>query len=180
MIRKFLINGFIIYHLLAIISWSFPDISPARNNFNVLFRSYMMWLGTWQGWEMFAPNPTAYSMIFKAQAIYQDGSQLTWGAPTYYVWKKNPTEKASTTNLERYRKWGVERITQDAQSYLWPTAVRYIKKRIMAEHPEKGEPRQIKLLRVWQDIPPPSPATLKDGLFKSEADYKNSYLFFVR
>ncbi len=121
MIRKTLINLFIVFHLFALVSWSMSRPSVTRSDFNVFLRPYMLGLGLWQGWEMFAPNPASRSVILKAEAVYPDGSVVSWKAPAYYAWKKNPTEEKSTAALERYRKWGAERISQDDYKPLWRT-----------------------------------------------------------
>ncbi len=60
---KLAISAFVTFHCCATIAWVIPD-SALKHQVAPWFRTYMLPLGLWQSWSMFAPNPvaTAYSL----------------------------------------------------------------------------------------------------------------------
>lgn len=50
------LSGYILFHLAATIAWVIPP-SPLKQELMPRFRYYMLPLGLWQSWGMFAPDP---------------------------------------------------------------------------------------------------------------------------
>jgi hypothetical protein len=50
------LSGYIVFHLTATIAWVIPP-SPLKQAMMPNFRLYMLPLGLWQSWGMFAPDP---------------------------------------------------------------------------------------------------------------------------
>jgi len=50
------LSGYIVFHLAATISWVIPP-SPLKQELMPWFRCYMLPMGLWQSWGMFAPDP---------------------------------------------------------------------------------------------------------------------------
>jgi len=126
-----LTKGLLAFHICAIISWTMPEPSEqvvkreipaqaldypmiANQEFfkNGLFRQYIITLGFWQSWDMFAPNPSNRDVWGSAVIEYKDGSEKQVNFPrvkTYGYLEKY--EK------ERFRKY-FERANLDRWSYL--------------------------------------------------------------
>ena len=145
LMRKFL-NLFIAFHLAAILIWSFPP-SGLRSVLYRPFYKYMMWMGLWQSWDMFSPNPLAVNIRVIAEITFKDGSKTNWEFPR--VEKLGYFERSQK---ERYRKWR-ERIRLDDFAPVWDDTARYIARR-QNRKPE-NPPVLVSLIRYWGDIPPP-------------------------
>jgi hypothetical protein len=62
------ISGFVLFHLTATVVWNIPD-SPLRRSMLPAFRPYMLPLGLWQSWWMFAPDPMSVTAVLDAEVI---------------------------------------------------------------------------------------------------------------
>lgn len=121
------------FHVLAITSWSLPKSSPGVLN-NMLeprgldwvlyandryvrvspVQQYILSLGLFQSWDMFAPNPTNKDIWCDAIVRYRDGSEKVYTYPR--VSEVNYAEKYV---IERYRKF-YERVNHDLFQWMWP------------------------------------------------------------
>lgn len=121
------------FHVLAITVWSLPPsspgvkrglVEPTRSEWLLYYndvylryspiRQYVLTLGFFQSWDMFAPNPTNRDIWCDAVVRYQDGSERTYQYPR--VFEANYFEKY---RIERYRKY-YERVNLDDFAFLWP------------------------------------------------------------
>jgi len=147
-IKRVVINGFIIVHLVAIFCWAIPLNSLLRTAINDRFSPYLLWSGLWQGWDMFSPNPRSFNTYLEAEITFRDGQQRVWKFP-----RMNELGYIERYFHERYRKWANDNVRLDANSALWPDTARYIARlHFNASNP----PQSVKLVRYWADIPPPS------------------------
>ena len=140
------INVFLIFHILAITCWCLPIgnnelISLCKEQ----VRSYFLWSGLFQAWDMFSPLPKSANTYVEANIIYKDGSRATWSFPRM--------EQLSLTNRyfkERYRKYA-ESLASEANDALLPDAARRIARlNSTPSHPT----RTVILVQKWSRIVP--------------------------
>jgi len=66
------ISAFVVFHLTATVVWNIPD-SPLKQCLIPAFRPYMLPLGLWQSWWMFAPDPMGETVVLEAEVIDAKG-----------------------------------------------------------------------------------------------------------
>ena len=66
------ISAFVIFHLSALIIWTIPPCA-IKERFQGPYRYYMLPLGIWQWWAIFAPNPVRENQILEAEVIDAKG-----------------------------------------------------------------------------------------------------------
>lgn len=76
---------------------------------------FLLRLGTWQYWDMFAPNPADTDVWMDAVVTFEDGTVTEGNFPRIYT--LSMPEKYLK---ERYRKF-VERANLDEHAFLWPS-----------------------------------------------------------
>jgi hypothetical protein len=119
-VKYIVINAFLVFHILAAVSWCMPIDSPLIPLCRRLVRPYFLWSGLFQSWDMFAPVPKGANTYFDAVVVYKDGSRKTWAFPR--MEQLSQTERCFK---ERYRKYA-EYFTRDETDALLPDAARYI------------------------------------------------------
>ena len=62
------ISAYVLFHVTATVVWIIPS-SPFRERASRLFTYYMIPLGLWQSWWMFAPDPMKTSLALEAEVI---------------------------------------------------------------------------------------------------------------
>ena len=118
--KRWAINLFIGFHVLAIACWCLPidtPLFPLRSGF---VRSYFLWTGLFQSWDMFAPIPKGANTYIEATLVYKDGSRKTWEYPR--MEQMNLKEQLFK---ERYRKFA-ENLQGGELDDLLPDAARHI------------------------------------------------------
>ena len=118
--KRWAINFFIGFHLVAITCWCLPFDTPPLPLCRSIVRPYFLWAGLFQSWDMFAPNPKRANTYIQAELRYQDGSRKAWTFPR--------VEEMSLTDKffkERHRKYA-DSLQRDELDELWPDAARYI------------------------------------------------------
>jgi hypothetical protein len=70
--RRWLISSFLIVHISAVLIWVMPGC-PIRQRMFGLASCYILPLGLWQAWAMFAPNPARDSVVLEAEIIDAKG-----------------------------------------------------------------------------------------------------------
>jgi hypothetical protein len=119
-VKYFAINVFLIFHLIAIPCWCIPSSSPLIPKVKDLIRPYMVWIGLFQNWDMFAPSPKAANQYLEAIVLYKDKPAQLWSFPRMEF--LSYTERY---RKERYRKFE-ENLPKTEYSALWPDAARFI------------------------------------------------------
>lgn len=163
--KRAALNVFIAVHVTFLVVWGLPS-SLFRTRLCEPITSYMIYLGLWHSWSMFAPTPLATHFDVRAQVAYQDGSTNEWIAPRMEelpLWERVPKE--------RYRKWR-ERIRIDEYMSIWDDTARFVARR-MNTNPT-NPPVEVKLTRYWVDIPPPNKTNDFQPMprsFKTEKEY---------
>jgi hypothetical protein len=162
-----LLKGLLLFHIIAIVSWSMPQTPAAISsgmvepsigewplvvNDNYVKTSpvaqYICTVGVWQSWDMFSPDPSRRDVWGSAEIEYQDHTVKEWTFPriaTYgYFWKY---EK------ERYRKY-FERGHDESFYWLWPDLCLWIARQNRGE--ANNPPVRVRLYRHLK-IPPEMP-----------------------
>jgi hypothetical protein len=86
------ISAFLVFHLTATVVWNIPE-SPLRQWLMPAFRSYMLPLGLWQSWWMFAPDPMRVTAILESEVIDAQGMRYIHEFPRVAAlpwWQKLP------------------------------------------------------------------------------------------
>jgi hypothetical protein len=87
-----LISAFVIFHLTATLVWVFPT-SPVRLALEPVVRPYMLPLGLWQSWWMFAPDPMRVTATLESEVIDAKGMRHLFEFPKVAElpwWQKLP------------------------------------------------------------------------------------------
>ena len=118
--KRLAINLFIGFHLLAVAFWCVPVDSPLIPLARDLVRPYFLWVGLFQSWDMFAPNPKGANTYLEATLVYKNGTRTTWTYPRMdqMCWREKLLK-------ERYRKFA-EMLQRDELDELLPDAARHI------------------------------------------------------
>ena len=174
------IKFFVLLHLFCITVWAIPNppddmaqgkVKPWGTDYLLVWNSeylksmqplaaYLFVTGTWQYWDMFAPNPSQIDIWCDAEVVYRDGTTKYYQYPRMYnlpIIHKYPQE--------RYRKF-YERVNDEKYSYLWPLFAL----RIAYLNDNPGNPPvTVRLTRHWLQIMPPG---------KPQAKEYNHYTYF--
>ncbi len=66
--RRLVISAFVIFHLSALIIWTIPPCQ-VKERFSKPFQYYMLPLGIWQWWAIFAPDPIRETTLLDAEVV---------------------------------------------------------------------------------------------------------------
>lgn len=79
--KRLAISGFLIFHLTSVVVWILPG-SPLKQAMQPVFQSYMLPLGLWQSWWMFAPDPMRATVALESEVIDAQGMRHLYAFPT--------------------------------------------------------------------------------------------------
>ncbi|WP_422926369.1 hypothetical protein [Singulisphaera sp. PoT] len=101
--KKVLISVFILAHCTAVVTWVLP-VGPLRNFMTPTTGYYMLPLGLWQYWAMFAPDPIKDTCTLEAEVVDAKGMRHNFAFPKmadYTVWQGIPRFRYSkyTANM---------------------------------------------------------------------------------
>lgn len=142
--RRWLVNLFVLAHLFMLAVWGWPP-SALRTALISWFQPYVVHLGLWHSWDLFAPNPQKLNASIYAEVVMEDGTRRRWDAPL--------TEQlglADRFRLDRHRRWR-ERVRLDTYRGVWEEASRHVARQFASA---TNRPVSIILWRSWQRIPP--------------------------
>jgi hypothetical protein len=86
------ISAFVLFHVAATVIWVMP-VSPLKQLLMPRFRYYMLPLGLWQAWSMFAPNPQQETIALESEVIDVHGMRHVYEFPKVADlpwWRKMP------------------------------------------------------------------------------------------
>lgn len=130
--------------LFVLVVWNLPD-SHLRREVVSEIRPVVWAVGIDQNWGVFAPNPRSISLDFHAEVRLADGTTEIWRPPSA------GEQVLAPWRVYRWRKW-VEHVRADDNRRLWEPATRFVADELRRAG---KEPRQVRLVRRWYDIPPP-------------------------
>jgi hypothetical protein len=142
---RVLINVFLLFHLIAIVSWSMPLSSPLLEAFRGLIKPYMLWSGLFQSWDTFAPTPKSQNDYIQGVVITRDGHTHNWPFP-----RMEQLGFLDRYTKERYRKF-TEYLPDDKNSALRPDVAMHL----AGFYQDRNNPPEfVILVRYWSDIEP--------------------------
>jgi hypothetical protein len=143
--RRWALNGFLVFHLVAITCWAMPITTPLNAALNEAFRPYLVWTGLFQSWDMFSPSPKTINSYVEATVTYADGKVRIWSFPR--MEQLNLTDRYMK---ERYRKFA-EVLKEDMYSAMWPDVARHV---ALLNNNGSAPVTSVSLVRYWSDIVP--------------------------
>jgi hypothetical protein len=86
-VRRLWISSFLVFHLVATVGWVLPRCA-IRDEIVPWARYYMLPLGLWQSWAMFAPDPVRDTVTLEAEVIDANGVRYEFAFPRMadYTW----------------------------------------------------------------------------------------------
>jgi len=165
--KRFAIQCFLVFHLLAIACWSLPVTFQLVTQCRELIRPYFAWVGLFQTWDMFAPSPKTMNSYVEAIVLYTDGNTRNWAFP-----RMERLGLGERMFKERYRKY-VENLKEDGNAALWPDAARFIARH---NNDRPAPVRIVFLVRYWADIVPQSGGPYRASPFEAHVFYAYTVL----
>jgi hypothetical protein len=154
--RRLAISAFVVLHLAATAIWLMP-LCPIRQQFGPVLRYYMLPLGLWQYWGMFAPDPIHDTVMLEAEVIDINGVRYGFAFPRmadYTWWQAIPRF--------RFAKYAANLV---AEEFVLPRkfAARHALRRLKL--PPEVYPVTVHLMYQLRPTPPPgSPASQADPM----------------
>jgi hypothetical protein len=164
-LRKTVVNAFIVFHLVIITAWSLPPPQQGNKRPFIVYLSqkyedtreritnnrvvswYMIFMGLWQGWDMFSPNPLSLNLDVEADITYRNGQVVNYIFP-----RMNELGLFQRYQKERYRKWR-ERVRVDDYRSIWHDAALWVARQHYTD--VNNPPVHVSLTRYWMQLPPP-------------------------
>lgn len=104
------ISVFLVVHMAAMVLWVMPPC-PLRARYIGVARYYVLPLGLWQFWAMFAPDPQRDSLTLEAEVIDARGIRSTFVYPKMADF---PTQSAKLARF-RFPKYAANLLMPDTQ-----------------------------------------------------------------
>jgi hypothetical protein len=108
-LRRGAISAFLLAHITATVIWVLPPC-PLRARCLGVVQCYMLPLGFWQYWGMFAPDPQRDSMTLEAEVIDARGIRSTFAFPKIADY---PTQLSKLARF-RYPKYAANLLLPDS------------------------------------------------------------------
>jgi hypothetical protein len=78
--RRLVVSAFVILHLSALTLWTMPPCA-IKERFQSPCRYYMLPLGLWQWWAIFAPDPSRSTLLLDAEVVDAKGMRHVYEFP---------------------------------------------------------------------------------------------------
>ena len=75
--RRWALSAFVLFHLSALVMWTMPHCA-IKALCQSPYRYYVLPLGLWQWWGIFAPDPMRQSMVLNAEVVDAKGMRHTY------------------------------------------------------------------------------------------------------
>ena len=158
----------VLAYTLAAFSWSMPaDRFSLKDSIFKITEKPMFFLGLWQAWDMFAPNPRKEDIWTELRYRNRDGSEHKWNLsqmiemPYGERWQR-----------ERWRKYFNDHLRTDDEIKLWRPFTEYALRHLRSEG---QDPVEMDLFRLWRIAQIPVSPELRADVLTAPW---NSYLFF--
>jgi hypothetical protein len=138
---------FIVFHLVGIVFWNMTP-SYVQAPIQQFYRPYMTFMGLYQSWGMFAPEPGRDNYFLGARITYRDGRRRLW-----YIGRQDHNNNWQRILNERARKMAEGLYNPNIgrnhypQMSLWAAR----KNNIYPNNP----PVKVEIMRFWASIPLP-------------------------
>lgn len=161
--RKVFLTGFICWNLAAV-SISLCAPSKFQEQMCKLFNPYLWYVGLWQDFCVFVPDPKDYNIHMSADVVLKDGRKIQYRFP-------NPAEskdELQRMRLERWRKWADDNVNSAEYKVWFPDTCKWIARQYNSD--PKNPPIQVTLERQFTAIRLPGAGTV-DGPMESKKFY---------
>ena len=144
-IRQVVVSVVLAAYILAVVTvGAFP--SPLTSAWSYWFKPALNYVGLYNSYGMFAPDPIKYNQEFRALIRYKDGSLSTWKFPSLPDWKND--------DVTRQRKlpwveWQCYFAFDPANDIIVEDAARYVAWLHRNPH---NPPVQVEIVRDCCDI----------------------------
>ncbi|HEY5254741.1 MAG TPA: hypothetical protein VIJ53_08820 [Acidobacteriaceae bacterium] len=118
--RHGVISIFILFNLVAILSWAIPLQVTPLPQIKEIVRPYLLWAGLFQSWDFFAPNPRPVNSYIEAVAGTRDHYTRVFNFP-----RMEQLNYGQRYREERYRKFA-EVLCDSQYAALWPDVARHV------------------------------------------------------
>ena len=78
--RRLFISAFVLFHISALMIWTMPDCE-IKSRFQSPYRYYVLPLGLWQWWAIFAPDPVRDTTTLNAEVVDAKGMRQVYEFP---------------------------------------------------------------------------------------------------
>ena len=170
------------FHVFATIVWALPNLSdkvmsgevqPTGTKWLLYWnakylktlspvKAYLFSTGTWQYWDMFAPDPANTDWYGTAEIEYRDGTRKPGDYPRIYD-LPIPVKFVK----ERYRKF-YERAHDDDKPIIWPAFAQRIA--LLGDTDPNNPPVKVRLTRHWRPVADPG---------KKQDEEYSSYTYYT-
>ena len=155
------ISIFILFNMVAILSWAIPLKIAPLPQIKEIVRPYLLWTGLFQSWDFFAPNPRPVNSYVQAVAVGQDHQMRVFNFP-----RMEQLNYAARYREERYRKFA-EVLCDPSYSAMWPDVARHAARLLDAStHP----PQMVILMK--------SEAPIKYGVAPAQEPVPKPQFFY--
>jgi hypothetical protein len=148
--RRWVISAFVIFHLSALVMWTIPQCA-IKARCQSPYYYYVLPLGLWQWWAIFAPDPIRNTMVLDAEVVDAHGMRHTFEFPRLgdlTWWQRFP----------RYRncKFTANMMIEEYKVHRTFTA-RHAVRELAKQHSlgEESFPLWVSLYLEVKDSPPP-------------------------
>jgi hypothetical protein len=122
-LKRLAISAFLLVHMAAVLLWNLPACA-IRERFALWTNYYMLPLGLWQSWAMFAPEPGHVSATLEALAVDRTGEIRRFEFPN--VTGKSPWEGVWGYRYSKYN----HTLGRDESAAQREFAARYVIRRL--------------------------------------------------
>lgn len=151
--RRLLISAYLLFHLGATFIWVLPSC-PIKDRCFKTFSYYVLPLGLWQYWGMFAPDPMTDTMTLEAEVIDAQGLRHGFSFPhlaDFSKWRAVPRF--------RHMKYAVNLIFDEFKTARG-FAARHVLRKL--DLPASAYPVSVHL--YYEVRTPPPPGALPDPM----------------
>ncbi len=147
--RRIVVSLLLFVYLSVLVIAASPS-SPFHELCDRIFKGPFNYLGLYNSYGVFAPDPAFYDQIFRAVIEFSDGSKKTWVFPYLTQWKNDDCQrqfKLAWEEWQYYFMWSKNNrvLVTDAAKYIaW-----------LHRNPT-NQPVQVTIYRDFTDIVPPA------------------------
>jgi hypothetical protein len=158
----------------GIIVWGLPIFQAPGKSTSIatevrkLSGPFFRWSGLWQGWAMFAPNPSNQNISVQIAIEFHDGTREFLLLPQLFTMNRWEAYKA-----ERHRKF-IDNLRRNSSSKVWPRAADYYRNQFEQQKPVK----RIDMVRFWTIVPPPDLSESPPPP-PTYMEFEKSYIFYT-
>ncbi|MBX9772115.1 MAG: hypothetical protein K2X29_12130 [Candidatus Obscuribacterales bacterium] len=151
LIKRILLSVLVAVYIVASIIAGSP-YSPLTGSWTKFFKPTFNYLGLFNNFGVFSPDPAKYNQEFRAVIKFQDGKTVTWKFPSLLDYKNDDVMKQLKlpwVEWEYYFVWDPQNVV------LLPDAAKYI---AYIHRNPSNQPVQVDIYREHQNISVPGVA----------------------